>query len=235
MSVEEELMKRMLQAQLNIIIDFTRKSSDNLYKQLEALYSLNNFLRPEYPFPPMRGWPISPDFGLLIMEEIFSKKPDNITDLGSGVSTLISAYSCKKMGKGTVTSLEHEKEYYEKTRETLRKHKLEEYVNLVLAPLVKTELNEKEYHWYDIGSLKIDRKIDILIVDGPPGKTGIDTRFPAYDKLSKYFAKDISILIDDANRKEETDMVNTWCVKEKHFVREDGFCEKGCVILRRTP
>ena len=43
---------------------------------------------------------------------IFSIKPDTILELGSGVSTIISAYCLKKIGNGKIISLDHEKEYY---------------------------------------------------------------------------------------------------------------------------
>jgi hypothetical protein len=78
--------------------------ADKLYQQLEALTSLTSILPIRYPLPPMRGWAISPDFGVLLVSEILNKKPHVVVELGSGVSTLLIAYCLELVGHGRVVS-----------------------------------------------------------------------------------------------------------------------------------
>jgi len=43
---------------------------DRLYQQLEALLSITTILSMRAPLPFMRGWAISPVFGVLLISEI---------------------------------------------------------------------------------------------------------------------------------------------------------------------
>src|ERR687891_1928258 len=63
------------------------------YPQTETLSSLLAVLRPRAPFPPFRGWAISPDFAVLLLTQVLTRRPARVVELGSGVSTLVLGYA----------------------------------------------------------------------------------------------------------------------------------------------
>jgi predicted O-methyltransferase YrrM len=105
----EKIMPLLQQYEENIL-NAQLASADNLYQQLESLISVTSILSLRTPLPPMRGWAISPDFGVLLVAEILRKKPRQVLELGSGVSTLLIAYCLEKIGHGRVVSFDHDKD-----------------------------------------------------------------------------------------------------------------------------
>src|SRR5262245_24329430 len=113
----QALIKREAQA--------TRLYIDNLYRQLEAFASLTNLLPLRYPLPPMRGWAVSPDFALSLLQILCEEKPKVIVEFGPGVSTLVTAYWLQQyLEHGTIYSFEHESEWLRRNEEAVRRHGL---------------------------------------------------------------------------------------------------------------
>src|SRR5689334_13030025 len=63
-----------------------------LYRQIEALFALYHGIQFRAPLLGLRGWAASPDFLAIQIANIRQHKPKTILELGSGQSTLISAY-----------------------------------------------------------------------------------------------------------------------------------------------
>ena len=123
------------------IINFIRAQTNVLYRQMESLFSIYSFLDFLYPLPPMRGWPISPDFGQLLMAHILKEKPKLIVECGSGISTILSGYTFEKIGGGNIISFDHEAHYAEKTKENLALHQFDENIDVLFAPLCEHKIN----------------------------------------------------------------------------------------------
>lgn len=206
---------------------------DNLYRQLEALASITSILPVRQPLPPMRGWAISPDFGVLLIAEILKKKPRVVLELGSGVSTLLIAYCLEKTGGGRVISLDHDSGFCEKSREIITQHRLQDIAEAVHAPLAEVQLNAGSWEWYDTVHVDPDIKIDLLVIDGPPGLIQKNSRYPALPLLHQYFSDDVVILMDDAARTDEQNIVEMWAGEFPEFEYEFISAEKGAVVLRR--
>jgi hypothetical protein len=118
-----------------------------------------------------------------------------------------------------ILSFEHQLNYFEKTSKILKQHGFEEIVELTYAPLVEWKDGDVGYLYYDcqtiLESLRQQyqsKSLNILIlVDGPPGKTCPNARYPAvplvFEALSRHR---IDLVLDDANRPDEKQVIEMW-------------------------
>lgn len=185
------------------------KQTNGVYARIDALLSIHNLIQLNAPLPIMHDWRVSSDFAHSLINSLLNKKGSAI-DIGSGISTLLMGYAVKKNGMGKVISLEHDNEYFEKTKQLIFEHKLEDYIDLYLCPLIKYKIDNDDWLWYDISKVQFPRNISIISVDGPPGVTQYMARYPAIPLLKDYLSRDTTIYLDDANRKEESEIANQW-------------------------
>jgi predicted O-methyltransferase YrrM len=128
----------------------------------------------------------------LISETVKKNRPSLVVELGSGVSTLV----CAKSGARKVISIDNSDEYAAKTGDLLKEHKVRG-VEIRIAPL-RPYANGSE--WYDVSALKELKKIDLLIVDGPPGSKNPEARYPALKEFKDKLSAKAIVIIDDVNR-----------------------------------
>ena len=199
------------------------------YRQLEILIPLIADLDIKQTLPNTRGFAASPDYLCSIKNIIKEKKPNLILEAGSGISTIISAYTLKKYGGGKIISLDHEKEYAQQTVEELKKHGLEEYANVIYAPLKKYG----DLIWYDYNLVNEDFSIDLFTIDGPPEKKGQINRYPAIPLMFDKLNENAIIMLDDARRKNEQLAIKLWLEEYSCFNYEYIDNDKGLAILRK--
>lgn len=212
-------------------IDATRLEVATLFSQIEATLALEKLTKLTYPLPPTRGWAGSPDFLLRVAEELEKRKPRQVVECSSGISTIISARMLQLNGVGHVYSLEHDAEYAQKTRDLLAKHALSEWATVVDAPLSK---RDSEQAWYTLSELPASADaVEVLIVDGPPSTTSPLARYPAIPRLLTRMAPSCVVIIDDADRPDEQRILKQWRTEFPDFHQRDAFCEKGCIFLER--
>lgn len=77
----------------------------------------------------------------------------------------------------------------------------------------------------------------LAIVDGPPGSSGKHARYMAGPYIFQYFkGKDIDLLLDDTNRKEEEEIIGMWksdiSALGLSAIEETINLEKGACLLR---
>jgi predicted O-methyltransferase YrrM len=229
----QQATQQLLQQQRNI-----EQQKNEIYKQfqqIESLFSVFSLLRINRPLPPMGGWAISPDFGKIIVDLVLEKKPKIILEASSGVSTLIASYCLKQLGEGTVISLEEENKYAEFSNKALIKHGLKDIATVIHAPLEEIEIQGKKWIWYDLTKIKGIKPIDMLIIDGPAQYGRVDKmiRYPALPLLFDSLSDDAIIILDDADRKDEKDIVELWLKQFNCFEVERIDTEKGTVILHK--
>jgi len=210
----------------------SKKQNQN-YKQIEALISVFSVITCNLPLPPMRDGAISPDMAALLISEIENNKPKVILECGSGVSTLIMAYCMEKTGNGHIWSLEHDKKYADIMKHTIESHQLSDKISLLYTPLKKIRLKDESWRWYETSFLEETGPIDLLFVDGPPESTGNLARYPALPLLINYMNLNAVVIIDDASRKDEQEMIKRWLEDYPDFQVETHNTEKGTVLLRR--
>ena len=87
--------------------------------------------------------------------------------------------------------------------------------------------------WYESTFLKeINQKIDLLIIDGPSRIINKNARYPAIPLLNNYFSDKIIILIDDGNRRDDSQTIKKWLDEFDEFKSEYIGTEKGAFILK---
>lgn len=204
------------------------------YWQTEALFSLYSTLKIAHPMPPMRLWAASPDFVIIGVSLIQEHSPHLVLEIGSGVSTVVSAYALREQGSGQVISLEHDATFAAVTAANLRSHQLESTAQVRYAPLKPVTLGDTTYAWYDTNALNaLPGTIDLLVVDGPPSGTGSMARYPALPVLYEYLSPGALILVDDFLRDDEYAMVNRWIDDYKLSMIRTYANEKGAVVLQK--
>ena len=184
--------------------------SVNSRVQLEALTSLNCSLRPDRPLPLTGGWAASPDFLLLITQEMLSRRPTRVLELGSGVSSLVVGYCIKRFDLSCqVFSLDHDQEYAKKTNTSLSIHGLNDFVKVLHAPLVDHVLPDRsEHRWYSTSDIPESVLFDLVIIDGPPTNDDPEARFPLLPILGNQLAEKALMIFDDADREGEQRVIS---------------------------
>ena len=131
-------------------------------------------------------------------------KPKTIVELGSGVSTLVLAKSVGRGGK--VISIDHSEEYAGYTRELLKDHGIRN-VEIRVAPLKKYPGG---IEWYDVSKIKNIRRIDLLLIDGPPAVTDPAARLPALAEFAPKLSPRAVVVLDDAIRESENKLADAF-------------------------
>ena len=145
-----------------------------------------------------------------------------------------------------IVSFEHNSKYHTDTLSSLKDNNVEHLVDLVHAPLVDYEYKDgTQYLYYscteklqDIANIFKGRKANILVlVDGPPGSTNKNARFPCLPHFLKLLpGHSFTIVMDDYARAEEKETIEIWqkILKERSyaFSIETIANEKGLAILR---
>ena len=204
------------------------------FRQLEALVSLQALLKFEAPFPLTRGYAASPDFLKLLVEVIFELQPHVIVELGSGVSSILIGYALKHIGHGKIVAVDHDAHYAAITKKNVTLHNLEDWVEVITAPLKDTQIGAEKYIWYDVTDLKKVGCIDILVVDGPPSKVQKKARYPAVPLLHEQLSDSAVVIVDDGYREDETRMVQQWVDAFGDLTYEPRYTETGAYLIRRN-
>jgi predicted O-methyltransferase YrrM len=210
-----------------------------LYRQIEALFALYHGIQFRAPLLSLRGWAASPDFLAIQIAAIRQAKPKTILELGSGQSTIISAYLLEELGAGHVYAFDDTEQFAQLSHQNIARHELNDYATIIHAPLKDYSLKDEQWQWYDLDCLPMIPKIDFLLVDGPPqyGKESPILRYPALPLLLDYLAPDALILIDDADRDSEQVMAERWQAEFsleliRHYERAYADTEKGTKLFK---
>ncbi len=182
-------------------------------------WSLHNLLRlvdVRGEFPPAGGWAATPQTLLAMVAEVQSRDGDVlVVECGSGTSTVWLAATMRQRGAGRVVAVEHEEEFAEATRQHLRRNGLEDWAEVRCAPLADVEVEDRTFRWYDPGCFEDLSGIDVLLVDGPPWRTGDLARYPALPVLASRLDEGALVVLDDVDRDPERATARRW-VEEQH-------------------
>ena len=203
------------------------RNLENAVFQIESFIRLQNYLGSGILIPDMHGWPISPDFAMLLVDLVERGSYDAVIEFGSGSSTLVlaKALDCvaRREGKSPapLVSFDHLLEYHEKTQQILRRADLHSNAQVYFAPLASwhDEVNNT-YSYYACDEALMDLRSQLqmpspkllVVVDGPPASTGPLARFPAMPKITEMFGGDclLHFLMDDYLRTDEQKIVHDW-------------------------
>jgi hypothetical protein len=206
----------------------------NEFSQVESLLSLHATLRPGAPLPALRGWKASPDFLHLAVDEILTRRPALVVELGSGASTVFLGLALRACGTGRLLSLDHDAAHLDATRRHVVRHGLDDVVTLIHAPLTACDVRGRHSAWYDPTALRGVAGIGLLVVDGPPAVDRPDARYPAYPLLRDALLADAVVLLDDGKRAGERRIVAEWTAEDPALHAAYHPLEKGAFLLHRS-
>jgi predicted O-methyltransferase YrrM len=175
-------------------------------------------------------WSAAPDFLELIVAHALSARPATIVECSSGLTTLMLARCCALNGRGRVLSLENGPEFAACTRNELECYGLEPWARVLDAPLLPCQIGDQSFQWYDLAGLQASR-IDMLVIDGPPGFLQRHSRYPALPLLHDRLGDDCVVFLDDAARQDERELVERWRT-EFPCRHDDVATVRGCAVLR---
>jgi predicted O-methyltransferase YrrM len=180
------------------------------------------------------GWSIDSFLGKRLVHELGEERPQCIVELGSGSSTLLMAHYLRMLGQDDHEhiAVDHDERYLSLTRNTLRLNSLDTAVQFWLCPLAAMEPDATIWYSGLIERLQ-DRKIDLLLIDGPPGVLQRKARFPAMPLLMPYLSQRALIILDDAGREEEKAIAEEWHSAYPDFSLEFLNEGHGVALLRR--
>jgi predicted O-methyltransferase YrrM len=230
---------KRLDASLRAVRQELKESSDQCFRQAEALDDMRALLCPRAPLPASRGWAASPDVMHLLIDHVWRHRPKLVVECGSGTSTVWLGYAVERVGGGRVVALEHDERYAEATRGLVRAHGLEEVVEVRIAPLERWQSGEQTLQWYAQEALEDLYGIGVVFVDGPPGSSAPIARYPALPRLLDRCVEDPLIVLDDAYRPDERTLSDRWLHEFPSLTRTEYQHEKGthafAVDLDRSP
>jgi hypothetical protein len=126
-----------------------------------------------------------------------------ILECGSGLSTLLVGGIAKKRGIEHIV-FEHIGMWSKKIRQTLDKYELTN------STICDTPIRDYgDYSWYDISTVILPEHFAMIVCDGPPSsiKGG---RYGLVPLMKDRFSSDCVILLDDADREQEHEVVRQW-------------------------
>jgi predicted O-methyltransferase YrrM len=177
---------------------------------LQALQSLGG------RYLPWSAWAMRPSGLLAVLNEVVLGSRERILECGSGISTIYLARLLAERG-GRAVSLEHDPEWAGFIEGELEAEGLGERARVVLAPLEEHAVALDGTRWYRGSAAReaveaLDGPIDLLLVDGPPagGPEAALSRYPAVPLLADALAPNAVVILDDANRPGEQQVLERW-------------------------
>ncbi len=148
-----------------------------------------------------------------------------ILECGSGLSTLLMAILTHKKGI-PIYALENHSGWFERMNTTMARYGFDQ-VTIVQAPL----RDFGEYDWYSFDKSILPSNIDLVICDGPPGNIK-GSRYGLVPEVHEYLSNECRILLDDANRKNEKQVLENWKFRHGYEFKTAGLFQKFAVINR---
>jgi len=176
----------------------------------DALFSLAGLGPDGATQPSTQGWSASPMVLRQLAEQVTEHAPSLVVEIGGGGSSVLLGRLLRQQGHGRVVSLEHDPAFAEITRAHLRRHGLEDLVEVRVAPLAEIDVDGETFRWYSPDALSDLVDIDLVFVDGPPGSTGRHARFPAVPLLKDRCRPGALVLLDDGARAQERGVADRW-------------------------
>ncbi|GAA2623254.1 O-methyltransferase [Paractinoplanes durhamensis] len=214
----------------------TANGTDRLLRaqtgEVEALIQMFQGFSPRAPMPTSGGFALNPTDLLALLHIIHTRRPKLVLELGSGTSTVWIAYALEKAG-GKLISLDHDAAYAEKTRIALAAHGLTAVAEVRDAPLCPVVLDGRTFPWYDTEAVADLNEVDLLLIDGPPEKTGKDARYPAMRVLEDRLADTATVVFDDAHRQDEAEALRRWVEMIEGLTQEGEALGRHAVLSYR--
>jgi len=197
-----------------------------------ATSTVHSTVSSKFPLPNWNVWSIPPDFVVYSLAKILAERPQKIVEFGSGLSTILFASVLKKQG-GKLISFEHDADYAAHVSHMLAVRGLTEVVDLRIAPMSSAAYSSYEHPWYDVVAEDLPENVDLVLVDGPPMKFGLQVRLPGADLMAQRLVPGGCIMLDDAARPGEQAIKLALIAKYPLFVFNEPPSIPGCIVMTK--
>jgi predicted O-methyltransferase YrrM len=222
---------------LAFILLHTKDLGTALHRQTQAAIHMQHL--PFTTVLPWSPWALAPDVAARLLRQIQLRDAKSIVECGSGVSTLLIARTLKSLGRGHVYAIEHDDAWASFVTRMLQANGVGDVGTVIRAPLSEGKIDGQPTSWYDAAAVRDAlasvEVVDVLIVDGPPEKSGHLARAAALPFFEDRLCAGALILVDDLHRQDETEMVSHWteryALQPVDVDREEGY---GFFALPRT-
>ena len=198
----------------------TREFSDEAARS--ALAALSG------PYLPWGAGAMRPAGLVTVCNDVVINDRRRIVELGSGISTVLLARLLHQRRRDAsvpphhetrLVAVEHDDRWATWVTDQLEREDLAGYVDIIHAPLAPHPTAVGGLTWYDDAVLADglrralrDDPIDLFLVDGPPAYTeghGL-ARYPALPVLHDRLSPGATIILDDAERPGEQEILRRW-------------------------
>lgn len=145
-----------------------------------------------------------------------------VLECGSGLSTLLLGVAAERRGYD-VYSLEHDGSWHARVMAAVDRFQLHR-VKVICAPLVM----HSGYAWYDAPG-NFPSEFTLVLCDGPPAAT-MGGRYGLLPELRPALAPDCVILLDDAAREGEMEVLKRWA-EEHRATHQISGAEKPFAVV----
>lgn len=201
-------------------------------QQVEAIVQLYSKFTPRASMPPTGLWAIDARALLHLVGLVESTAPKIIVELGSGTSTIWLGYLAESIGAKLI-SFDHMKKYYDQTNSLIKKHGLENVIDLRMAELLEQEIEGVSTTWYNLAPFSDILNIDLLLIDGPPSNVGPAARYPALPVLVERMSNACVVVLDDSERDGEQEAIARWILSYPEFEQVDPNFTRLAVLQRK--
>lgn len=168
-------------------------------------------MRADLPLPDS-AWSLAPEALAVVEAEVRERRPEHVVELGCGISTLAIGRVLAETG-GHLASLEHDADWAQSITALVEQDGSAKRVGIEVAPLEPHRCSLDGARWYAAEAIgRLPQQIGLLLVDGPPGnEPGIElSRYPALPALARRLAPGAAIVLDDASRPGEREILRRW-------------------------
>jgi glycosyltransferase involved in cell wall biosynthesis/predicted O-methyltransferase YrrM len=197
-------------------VEDMRKAQRRLEANLQAEFQLRDMLaasessKPAAAITPLNpGWQLSPQAMQEVVRHVLLDQPKVVVECGSGASTMWIGRALRRVGEGRLISLEDSADWVAIVTGLLQHEGLSS-VEVRHAPMEPIKVAGHEQPWYSASALADVEEIDLLLVDGPPGRTNKLARYPALPALRDKLRPGATVMLDDCHRRDEKETLSRW-------------------------
>lgn len=194
----------------------TKTGQRRLEANLQAEFQLRDMLAasessgPQTAITPLNpGWQLSSQAMQEVVRHVLVDQPNVVVECGSGASTMWIGRALRQVGEGRLISLENSADWVSIVN-GLIEHEGLSGVEVRHAPMEPIQVNGHEQPWYATAALDDIEQIDLLLVDGPPGRTHKLARYPAVPALRDRLRPGATVMLDDCQRGDEKETMRKW-------------------------
>lgn len=147
------------------------------------------------------------EFFCHLLNDICIHNRKHIFEFGTGISTIILSRLAKINDLDiTISTVDQDLSWIDIVKNITMKDGTHKYINFIHSPLITTPQNGQ---WYTEDAIKIEAKIDTVIVDGPV-TSPLGQRYPAGPFVQPHLNSKFSIFVHDTDRPLDRKNVLKW-------------------------